>query len=167
MVDRFAGAGRRTSSPTRTTAPAFATPPWSTSTSSAIAFSASVRSEGDWQRRPASDVRAVEPHRVRMVHPVVGDAGVNLFQRDLRLHPGERGTEAEVGAVAEGEVALGPAKHVELLGGRAELTLVVVGGADEQQHRVAGAQRAAVTLDVAGERAVHVLRRVVEAQHLF
>src|SRR4051794_14342041 len=131
MVERFEGAGRRTASPTRTTAPAFATPPWSTSTSSAIACSASVRREGDRQRRPAGDVRAVEPHRVRTVDAVVGYAGVDLFERDLRLHPGERGTEAEVGAVAEGEVALGPAQHVELLGSRAELTLVVVGGADE------------------------------------
>ena len=71
-----------------------------------------------------------------------------------------------MGAIAEAEVPVGGARDVEDFGGLAELAVVVVRSSDEQQHRVAGPHRLTVTLDIGGQGAVHVLRRVVEPEHL-
>ena len=101
-----------------------------------------------------------------MIDDVVGQTGVDLLEGDTTFEAGECRTQAEVGAVAEAEVPVGSARDVEDFGGLAELALVVVRSTDEQKHRVACPHRLTVTLDVGGQGAVHVLRRVVEPEHL-
>ena len=83
-----------------------------------------------------------------------------------QLEAGQRGTEAEVRAVAEGHVVVRRAAHVEGAGGRAELGLVAVGGRVDQEQRVTGGDRRAAELGV-GDRGAHERRhRRGPAQHL-
>src|SRR4051812_32203170 len=59
---------------------------------------------------------------------VTGEAGQELLECHLGLQPGQRSTEAEVGAVAEGQVAGSATVDVEPIG-VGELAVVEVGGA--------------------------------------
>ena len=96
----------------------------------------------------------------------VGEALQHLVERDPALQAGQRGTQAEVDAVAEGEVATDVAVDVEAVAVR-EVALVPVGRAVEQDHDAALGHRLAVvldvTLDVAG---LHRRRRLVAQQLL-
>ena len=55
------------------------------------------------------------------------------LERDARLEPGERGPEAEVRAVAEGEMVVEAAPDVEPVG-IFEVVLVAIGGPVQQEH---------------------------------
>ena len=83
-----------------------------------------------------------------VIDDIVGHASVDLLKGYTSLKAGERRTQAEGGAVSEAEVSVGGARDVENLSRRSELAIVVVRSTDEQQHRVSGPQRLAVTLDV-------------------
>ena len=84
-----------------------------------------------------------------MVDRPVGEPGERLLERDAALHPRQRGAEAEVDPVPEGDVMVDGPVDVEPVGIR-ELALVAVGGAGEEQHLRARGHDVAVQLDVAG-----------------
>ena len=107
----------------------------------------------------------VKAHLVFVIDDVVGQTGVDLLEGDTPFEAGERRTQAEVGAIAEAKVPVGVRGRRRLR--RTRRTRARRGSrADEQQHRVAGPHRLTVTLNVGGQGAVHVLRRVVEPEHL-
>ena len=88
------------------------------------------------------------------------------FEHGVQLEPGEAGAEAEVGAEAEREVVVRRTLDVEAVR-LVELRFVEVRRLVQEQNLVAGAEPLALELDVAGDRAVHVLDRRDPAQHLF
>ncbi len=69
-------------------------------------YLAGDRSHGDRQLLVAADGAGVQAHRAVMVDLPLGEARQGLFQRDASLEPGEGRAQAEVGAAAEGDVAV-------------------------------------------------------------
>jgi len=88
-----------------------------------------------------------------------------LSQRNCCLQPGERGAEAEVDAVAERQVAMIVAAHIEAVG-VGEHCLVAVGRAEQQQDERSGADRGPGDLRVAQRIAGQKLDRRVVAEQL-
>ena len=74
---------------------------------------------------------------------VPGPAAQDLLEGDARLEAGERRTDADVDAVAEGEMPADAAVDVELAGA-VELALVAVGGAPQEPDLGAGGDLDAV-----------------------
>ena len=81
--------------------------------------------------------------------PVVGDLAVPLLERDAQLPPGQVGAEAAVGAGAEGDVVVRGAVEVDVVAA-GEVLLVTAGRRQREVDDLAGLERAAVELDVAG-----------------
>src|SRR5690606_7614570 len=76
----------------------------------------------------------------------------HLVQRDAALEPGERRSETEVDAVAEGEVMIDPSLDVEAVAAW-EAALVAVRGAGQQEDGALRRHAPSVVLDVGGEKA--------------
>ena len=112
---------------------------------------------------PAALSRAL-PDQHRQLLPAAHGAGVRLLgalpvdvplreavehlvERDAALEPGQRGTQAEVDAVAEREVVVDLPLDVEAVG-VGEVALVAVARRGEQHHHVAGLDLLPVVLDV-------------------
>ena len=89
----------------------------------------------------------------------------HLVERHPAFEARQRGAEAEVGAVAEGEVAARVAVDVEPVAIR-ELAVVAVGRPGQEEHRAALGDRVAVELDVPRGAAPDVRRGRLEAQEL-
>ena len=70
--------------------------------------------ERNRQRTP--DITAAGPHDAGLVDLEIGATGQQLGQRDARLHPGRRGTQTVMGAVAERQDVARAPGHVELTG---------------------------------------------------
>ena len=115
------------------------------------------------ERGEPADVGGRQP--LEAEHPVAREAAEQLLQRHPGLEPGQRGAEAEVDPVAEGEVALVGAVDVEPVGVD-ERPVVAVGR--RVVHLDAGALRDpdAADLDVSGGGAGEPDHRRLEAQHL-
>ena len=86
--------------------------------------------------------------RALLLDDVVAEHREQLFERDARLEPRQRGAEAVVDAVTERDVTRGVAPNVELIGG-APAALVAIRRTEQQQDLGSGAHRLAVQLDVA------------------
>src|SRR5262249_3768189 len=76
-----------------------------------------------------------------------GKAGEEPLERDGRLHASERGPQAHVDAGAEGDVAIGVAADVDLLG-ILEGGGIAVGGGEAGEDHLAAADGLAVELGV-------------------
>ena len=85
---------------------------------------------------------------------VLGDAEVELLERDAELEAREMGAEAPVGSTAERDVAVAAAVEEDLAGGF-ELGAVDVARADQERCGVAGAAHHATDLDVLDDLARH------------
>src|SRR5262245_41006177 len=72
----------------------------------------------------------------------------DLLERDATLEAGQRRAEAEVGAIAEGEVLVDLPVGIEAIAVR-EAAVIAVGGSDEEHHDAARRDCSAVDLDVA------------------
>ncbi len=77
------------------------------------------------------------------------EARERLLERDAPLRPRQRGTQAKVDAVAEGEVVVERAVDVETVGVGIG-ALVAAGRAGDHHDLRAGRDRAAVHVDVGG-----------------
>ena len=89
----------------------------------------------------------------------------HLVQGDPPFEPGQRGTQTEVDAVAEGEVVPDPAVDVEAVG-LVELALVAVRRGVQQQHDAVLGDSPAVVLDVGRQDAGLDGRRRLVAEEL-
>src|SRR4051812_328543 len=105
--------------------------------------------EPDRQLGHAADQRAAPVGEVLGGQGELRARGEQAAQRDLALDPGQRGAEAVVQAVAEGEVPAVVAGHVEP-GGVGEPAVVAVGRGDPQHDDGALRDRRARDLDVLG-----------------
>src|SRR5262245_33208320 len=114
----------------------------------------------------AAHVRLVGAGEPALVHLPVGEARLELLDRDLRLDARERLPDADVLAVAEVELALGLARDVEAVG-RVELARVPTGGPGDERHARLLRDRDAVHRHLAQRDAPLELARRVVAQHLF
>src|SRR6266508_2522479 len=102
------------------------------------------------------EVRAERRRRARELDP--SEIRDELLEPDAELESREMGTEAEVRAAhAESDVAVRCPADVETerVG---ELRLVAIGGDVPEHDLVAGAEKGAVELDVAGHRATEVVQ---------
>ena len=97
--------------------------------------------------------------------PEVAEALDQHAERHAALEPGEGRAEAEVDAVAEGDVPVRAAPDVEPLGIR-ELGFVAVRRADPGDGRLAGPERLAADLSVFHHGPEHRLDRRAIAEHL-
>ena len=102
----------------------------------------------------------------RRVDLEIGEPFEQTTERHPTLEAGGRGAEAVVGAVSEAENAIEVTAHVEVVDRAAELSLVAVGRAVEQDHLGALGDRRVVDRDVAGRRAGQVLDRRGQPQEL-
>ena len=96
----------------------------------------------------------------------VGQPAQQLGEHHLQLEPGQRRAQAEVRAEAEREVRVRVAVARRSRSGSANTAGVAVGRRVHQDQLVALVQRLAVHLDVARDRARHVLDRRDPAQQL-
>ena len=114
---------------------------------------ASVGAEDDGQRRqaPQHEAVAVGPRQLvpRSGEAEVGEATEQAAEGHVGLEPGERGAEAVVRPVAEGQVSAGGSGHVQAVG-VLDQRGVAVGGAEADQHLLAGGHHGAVEVDRRG-----------------
>ena len=103
-----------------------------------------------------------ETHLVFVIDDVVGQTGVDLLEGDTPFEAGERRTQAEVGAIAEAKVPVGvrvtSKTSADSPNSRSSWFAAPMSNSTESP----GPHRLTVTLNVGGQGAVHVLRRVVE-----
>src|SRR5215218_3829976 len=100
-------------------------------------------------------IAGVEEFDGLLVDGVPRVPGEELLERDARLEPGDRGAEAHVRAVTEGEDARVGARDVEVV--RAiELARVTVARPEQEQHLRSWRHLHAVQRDRAGGGASHV-----------
>ena len=95
----------------------------------------------------------------------LGEARQHLVERDAPFEARQRGAEAEVDAVTEGETLLDLAMDVEAVAA-GETTVIAVRRADEEDHHVACRHFLAVVLDVARHVSGDVWRRRLVAEDL-
>jgi hypothetical protein len=74
---------------------------------------------------PPTYGRRVRTLRSVVVHLPVGPAVENLFEGDLTLEPSQSGTHTEVDPIAEAQMVIDLAAHIELIG-IAEASLVPI-----------------------------------------
>ena len=82
----------------------------------------------------------------------IGEAGEEFLEGDLGFDAGELGAEAVVDAGAEGEVAIGMAVEIELVG-VFEAGGVAVGGSERCEEHLTAADGVAAELGVGGDEA--------------
>src|SRR5262249_39868961 len=91
---------------------------------------------GEGEAREPVHVAHVHPLGPRLVHGVAGEASRELLERHARLEPSERGTEAEVDALPEGDGVLDRPADVESVG-VGILPLVAIRRRDEEKNALA------------------------------
>ena len=118
-----------------------------------VSVGASVRCAQDVMTGSRSQPRTVEVRACTALSQSTSHEGKrlqDLVEGDPSLEAGQRGAEAEVQAVAEGEVVVDPAADVEAVA-VGELAVVAVARGVEEQHHAALGDDPAVVLDVAGD----------------
>src|SRR5205814_3345835 len=114
---------------------------------------------------PISTRRGIRPHRPAPVDLPLRESLQHLRERDSALQPSERGAEAEVDAVPEGEVLGDGSMDVE--GVRIRVTTFVsVRRAHQTKQSAAGGNLLTVDLDVTGDIARRVRGWWLEPQDL-
>src|SRR5262249_26526484 len=135
---------------------------WPGATSQKQRWSLELRYEGG-QGLPAPYRRGVELGVVHVDFPV-REPGEDLIERDAAFEASQRGAQAEVDAVCEGEVVADLTVDVERVTVRRKGPIVAVGRPVEEHHHAAGRHRLAVILHVPGNRAAGLHGWRLEAQ---
>src|SRR5262249_28045220 len=117
------------------------------------------------ERLPAPDSRSRRELGVRPVDFPLGEALQNFLERHPPFEARQRRAEAEVGAVAEGEVLADLAVNVEAVTVRVT-TVVAVGRPKEKQHDAARRHLPAVELGIPRDVPGYLRRRRFVAEDL-